>query len=204
MAKNIIFDFDGTLADTLDLAIEFGNANQARFSKRVISKDDFKEHSMREALKRIGLPLRKLPQFVFELKKYLSSHLQRVQLFPGIVDMIEDLSKKGNKLYIMSSNSAENISAVLERHSLSKNFSAIHSDSSIFGKHRVLARMLPRYNFNTKDTIYVGDEVRDFEACVKCGIEMIAVAWGWNSVDRLKKSGIEKVATSIEEIKTFL
>lgn len=204
MPRNLIFDFDGTLADTLDLAIEFGNANYKRFSKRPIVKEEFRNLSMREALKQIGLPLYRLPQFVVELKQYMKAELSKVELFPGVVEFIRRMGQKHKNLFVMSSNSETNISKVLERHQIREQFSAIHSDSSIFGKSRVLSRMVSRHSLKIEDTLYVGDEVRDYEACKKFGIEMAAVSWGWNSFERLRKAGIPKIASSIAELEAFV
>ncbi len=204
MQKAVIFDFDGTLADTLDLAIQFGNENQGRFSTRGISKDDFRNFSMREALKHIELPLYKLPRFALELKEYIRTHLLQVKLFPGITDLIPKLKSSGRNIYIMSSNSEENISAVLKRYELLENFSGIYSDSSIFGKHRVLKRMLSQCDIDHESTLYVGDEVRDFEACKRMGVEMVAVSWGWDNDSRLRQSGIERIASDISGLEKLL
>jgi|GEM_PF-5165351 len=48
MTKNIIFDFDGTLADTLRLALAFGNENQRRFSMSAITRERFPERHIKK------------------------------------------------------------------------------------------------------------------------------------------------------------
>lgn len=204
MKKNIIFDFDGTMVDTLDLALAFGNANQHRFSKTKIVKEEFRQRSMREALSHIGLPWYKLPQFVLELKSYLKMHLNTAPIFSGISDLIAELKHQGFGLYVLSSNSRENIEGVLIRTNLLSHFNDIVSDSSIFGKHVILERLFKTHDLSKTDSVYVGDEVRDAEACAKCDIPMIAVSWGWDNFERLRKVPDLTIAQSVEELRSLL
>lgn len=54
--QHIIFDFDGTIADTLDLVLEFSAEYQREHPRlRTIDKESFRNMSMREALSFVGL-----------------------------------------------------------------------------------------------------------------------------------------------------
>ncbi len=204
MLKNIVFDFDGTLADTLDLALAFGNENQTRFSKIKITKEEFRKRSMREVLTYIGLTWYKLPQFVFEMKHHLNTHLYKVSLFPAIPNLIRDLRNQGFELYILSSNSRKNIEGILTRFGLESFFRDIFSDSSVFGKQVALRRLFTKWQLESIHTIYVADEVRDVEACRKIGIRMIAVAWGWNSIAKLRQIHNLVIAETVEDLRLLL
>ncbi len=197
---NIIFDFDGTLADTLELALKFGQENLERFHLKEISREDFRNHSLKEVLKLIDLRWYRIPRYVLELKKYIQSNLDHVVVFPGIVGAITTLKKQSLKLFVMSSNSSENIMGVLKRFDLENCFETIVSDSSLFGKHTVLERLFKKYSLEQKSSLYIGDEVRDIEACKRFGVEMIAVSWGWDSALRLQKTGHKKIVNSVEEL----
>ncbi len=200
MIKNLIFDFDGTLADSLDLALDFGNQNWEKYSGRTITREEFRERSMREALQFIGLPMYRLPKFVMDLKAHMKAHVQSVSLFPEIPSMVRELSKKGFELYVLSSNSRENIRKVLERHQIEELFKDIFSDSSIFGKHVVIDRSLKRSGLSREETLYIGDEIRDAEACRKSRVKMLAVSWGWDSRERLSVIEDLKIADSAAEL----
>ena len=204
MKTNIIFDFDGTIADTLQIVIDFGNENQSRFAGKTISRETFRNRSMREALLYVELPYYRLPQFVFEVKRHIRARLTNVQLFPGMKELIQTIASERRNLYIMSSNSKENIVAVLKKYDIENCFQAIYSDSSIFGKHNVLNRLFKNFNLHFDECIYVGDEVRDLEACKKSGIDMICVDWGWDNRSRLSRAGAEKIVSSPDELKLLL
>lgn len=200
MIKNVIFDFDGTLADTLDLALDFGNANYRRFAKTKITRDEFRERSMREVLKFLGIRWYRLPQFIFALKNHLRSNVSQVSLFSGISEFIKLAHGQGFHLYILSSNSLENIEPVLLRAELRGYFRGIVSDASIFGKHVVLRKMLKTQGLRRTESVYIGDEVRDYDACKKVGLPMVAVAWGWDSFNRLKRENGIRIVETPEEL----
>ncbi len=204
MKDTVVFDFDGVIADTLELVIEFGNANQKRFAKKKITKDDFRHRSMREALTHIGLPLYKLPQFVKEVKNHINVNLSSVKLFSGLKELIEEISTSEKKLYILSSNSKQNIETVLSKNNILQCFQAIHSDSSLFGKHRTLSRLFSTYKLNKQNSLYIGDEIRDLDACKKLDVDFIAVSWGYDSLERLKKANVSHLANSVNELKSFV
>jgi phosphoglycolate phosphatase-like HAD superfamily hydrolase len=55
--------------------------------------------------------------------------------------------------------------------------------------------VLREQSLQPADILYVGDEVRDVEACQKVGVKIIAVTWGLNSQEALEKAGAETVST---------
>ncbi len=204
MQKYVFFDFDGTLADTLDLVLKFGEEVSKEFSLRPIAREEFKRHSMREALRLMGFPTHKLPEFVLRVKTHIRQNIDSVLLFPDIADMLKDINRNGFRLVVLSSNSKENIEHVLQTNGLVDQVSGIISDSSVFGKHKVIARALKRLNLSRDNIIYVGDEVRDIEACDKIRVPIIAVSWGWDDKDRLAKTGCRHIADNTKDLERLL
>ena len=157
--KFVIFDFDGTIADTLGLGLRIYNEIALEFNLVAIS-DDIREmlraKKLQEILKTYGISNRKF--FLLSLK----------------------IKNAGYKLGILTSNSSNNVSRFLDINSLSDMIGFIYSGKSIFGKDRVIRHMLTHENIPEKDVIYVGDETRDIEASKKAGIPVIAVTWGLN------------------------
>ena len=88
---------------------------------------------------------------------------------------------------ILSSNSKENIEKFLQANSL-EIFDFIHSEENILGKGKALGNLLKTHRLKNNEVIYVGDEVRDIEACKENGVKIISVTWGFNKKDILKKS----------------
>lgn len=101
--------------------------------------------------------------------------------------------KKSEKSWIWRSKITENtIKEVLQ-----------NNDLDIFGKHTVINSFIKKHNLNKKDVLYIGDELRDIEACKKSKIKIISVTWGFDSCDLLLSGNpdfVAKTPTDIIEI----
>ncbi|HOS17557.1 MAG TPA: HAD-IA family hydrolase, partial [Bacteroidales bacterium] len=176
MIKYIVFDFDGTIANTIDVIKEI-----VRTSLDDFSEDDYellRNEGIKEVIKRKNIPMHKIPKMVLLITSQLKNKTN-IPLFAGMINVIQTLATN-YKLGIVSSNSEENIRQCLEKHQLDKVFDFVFSQSSIFGKHLVLKKMCQRYKLNPSEIIYVGDEDRDIIACQKVKIKNMAVCWGYN------------------------
>ena len=195
MIKYIVFDFDGTLADTFDII------------KTIVIKEygaidiDFelvKELGAKSFLKQMNIPLWKLPEMAFNVTSKLRNS-KDIKLFPGIVDLLNNLKNNYN-IGIVSSNSKENIIDTLKIHNIESLFEFVYSDSSVFGKHLVLKKMCSKYKINPLEVIYVGDEDRDIIAAKKIKIKTIAVTWGFNSKEKLSRENPDFMVDSPMQI----
>ena len=183
----LLFDFDGTIADTYTVVEKVG-MELARKHGLSIDPDETRGIGIKNALIKADFPLWKLPALISELKKQLNIHIQTdIKPFEEIIPVLAELSTKYN-LAIVSSNSKENIESFLNKHKLFSLFTFVYSDSSIFGKHAVLKRLLAKYQINPAKVIYIGDEDRDIQASRKLGIPIISVGWGYNTLSLLEKA----------------
>ncbi|MEG4998006.1 HAD-IA family hydrolase [Microcoleus sp. B4-D4] len=187
MTKVIIFDFDGTLADTIDILLSITNRLSAEFGFKSATKEELAQLSNLnswEILRYSGISLFKFPMLIRKLRSELRSEISDVQLFPGIKEVLLELKRRDFQLGIITSNSRENVLESLENNSLQDIFTFIYSGST-FGKHKVINKWLKKEKINPQEVFYVGDEIRDIDAARKTGIKIIAVGWGFNSQEVL-------------------
>jgi phosphoglycolate phosphatase-like HAD superfamily hydrolase len=186
----ILFDFDGTIADTLDSIVKITNRLAGEFGYKKTTLEDV-EHmrnmNSMQIIKTSGIPIFKVPFLLQMVKLELNHEIQNLKPISGIVEALEVLNCKDYQLGIVTSNSLENVKGFLERNDMTKLFSFIHAGSTLFGKNKAIKSFLKKEGISSEQVIYVGDETRDIEAAKKVKIKVIAVSWGFNSKAVLAK-----------------
>ncbi len=178
----LIFDFDGTIADTLSAIIRLVNEHADEYHIRPLEEGDVDElrgMSNLDMIKKYKIPLVKVPSLVMRAQKELNQRIGEMTLFPGMKDLILGLKGMGVRLGILTSNSRENVQKFLRAQSLDV-FDFIHAEQNFFGKNWALLHLLRKHGLKKDEVLYVGDEVRDIEACQKVGVPVIAVSWGFH------------------------
>ena len=199
MIKYIVFDFDGTLADTFDV---FKTIATTEYGEYDVDFELFKSKGAKEMLKQLDIPRWKIPGMILNVTSKLKSS-KDIKLFPGIADLLNTL-KKDYKIGVVSSNSQEIINNTLKEYNIETLFEFVYSESSLFGKHLVLERMCSKHKINPKDVIYIGDEDRDIVAAKKAKIKIIAVTWGFNSGEKLSRENPDFIVDSPIQIPKIL
>lgn len=182
--KSIIFDFDGTLANSLPVVIEIAES----LLKQKISKDQiakFQNMTAKQILKEANVPLYKVPGLLVKARPLLQKRMNEVKLFKGLDEQIRLLAENYD-LYVVSSNSALIISEFLDTNNLDRYFKRIYGNVGIFSKAQAIKRVMKHERVNVKQAIYIGDEVRDIEASKKIKLPIISVTWGYNGESILK------------------
>ncbi|MGL5081768.1 MAG: HAD-IA family hydrolase [Microcoleaceae cyanobacterium] len=203
MNKIIIFDFDGTLADTLDVLVGITNRLSQEFGYPPTKPEEvvqLQHLSTRQIVQRSGISWIKLPLLIRRVRLELKKDIQLVNLFPHTKEVLLELKNQGHLLYILTSNTTENVSQVLQNHQILNLFTEIYSGSNLFGKSRMIRRLLKREKLRREQAIYIGDETRDIIAAKQAQITVIAVRWGFNSPEVLRQYNPDAIAQSPQEL----
>ena len=188
--KLIIFDFDGTIADTLDSLISIINRLSSKFGYRKVNEEDvnrFRNQKPWDIFKSLNIPMFKLLFIGREVKTELNKEMESSSIKPTINrEILLKLKQDGYNLGILTSNSKDNVNKFLIKHNLDL-FSFIYSVKNIFGKSKTMNNVLKFQNIKPGEVVYVGDEARDIEAARKSKVKIIAVSWGFNSKKILKE-----------------
>lgn len=180
----IIFDFDGTLADTLEALVGITNRLAKEFGYQAVNSEEVKllqNLNSQEIIRQSGISLFKLPFLLRRVKIELSREIHQLQPIMGVPEALMSLKQAGYCLGIVTSNDEANVRAFLKLHDLHDLFEFVYSGSTLFGKNKVLSRLLKQRQIRQHLVIYVGDETRDIDAAKRVAIKSIAVSWGFNS-----------------------
>jgi len=206
--KAVIFDFDGTLVQTLPQVLSILNKIGRTYSQSFIKitvKDieKYREKSAAELFNDFKIPRLKLLLMVRKIKKELAKNMAKIKPVDGIYNLLLQLKKSGCTIGIVSSNSRENVLGFLLKNKIDV-FDFVATESNLFGKERALARVIRKYKLDKKSTVYVGDEIRDITACRKVGLPIISVSWGFNNKKGLLKNSPDFLAERVGEIEKIL
>lgn len=206
--KVIIFDFDGTLADSAPIIRAIYDEVATKNGLRAMSDEDYtmlRRGSLREAKKWSGVRWWQFPLLIRNVRRLMKLESEKVALFPGIIELIRQLQAQGADLYILSRNVADTITHVLERHGLEDELPILARRKRSFGsKASVINSLVQNKNYDRGSVWMIGDEVRDIEAANKARVNSIAVAWGLQDVSILEKYKPTHVAHTVSELQQLL
>lgn len=183
----LLFDFDGTIGDSLEMVVSIYNSLADKHGYPQISqkeREELRGLSAKDIIARLPISKFKLPLLYAEGKKEFNKNFEFIKPFPDIPEIMLKLSKKYT-LGIVTSNDPANVKKFLLNHKMDY-FKFIYSDGSLFGKGKIIKDVLEQYKFNLQNTVYVGDEVRDIDAARDAGIRIVSVTWGFNTKKSLK------------------
>jgi phosphoglycolate phosphatase len=198
----IIFDFDGTLADSRDWMRGVFNGVARRYRFRTIDEAEMemlRRHDNRAILRYLGVPGWKLPFIANHMRRLMSEDIDRIALFPGVDGILRRLSDAGVTLAIVSSNSEENVRRILgpANATLIAHYAC---GASLFGKAAKVRQALKRSRIAPAETLCIGDEARDVGAAVASKTASGAVTWGYATAELLKAQKPTLMFDALDEI----
>ena len=202
----IVFDFDGTIADTLSIVIKIANKFADHYGYHKIPLSDLpklREKKPSQVLKHLGISLFKLPIVARKIRFEMNKEIIHLNTAVDLRDTLVKLKGSGCVLGILTTNSRENVTQFLKNNNLEL-FDFIYSGRAVFGKSRLLKKLMKTKTIPHDDPIYVGDEIRDVEAAKKAGIKVIGVSWGYNTKNALLKAQPDHVVEKPEDLQTII
>jgi len=202
----LLFDFDGTIADTFQCGVEILNLMAPEFGYRPLEAADVpkaRDMRTRELMKFLGIATTRIAKISKRGKEELNKRMDEVQPLAGMVELIRQLHCDGFRLGILTSNSEENVEAFLKKFDLEL-FEFIRTSSKLMGKGSIIRNILKKCALKPREVLLVGDEVRDIEAAQETGIHIAAVTWGYNSRKVISACGPDHMMDSPDALRELL
>jgi phosphoglycolate phosphatase len=200
----VIFDFDGTLADSGPWMVRALNGAAPRFGYRQVADHEIqalRAKDNRTIIREMGVPMWKLP-FIAHYIRRQAALAPPPPLFAGVAEALIALRGAGVRLAIASSNSEVTI-----RRALGPSLSAIdlfECNAGLFGKASKFRTLVRRARVAAADAIAIGDETRDIEAARAVGLSCGAVAWGYALPELLQAHRPDVVFSDVAEMAAYL
>jgi phosphoglycolate phosphatase len=198
----VIFDFDGTIADTWDWMARELIGCAPRFASNLIDRpglERLRGLDTSEVLARLGVPLEKLPPLVGHLRDRAEGAADGFRLFDGMVGLLRDLHDRGDVSALVSSNSGATAERALGGE-MAKLFTFRRCGAGTFDKAAVFGEIVDEAGCLHEDAVSIGDEIRDLDAAAQAGIASIAVSWGYASADLLRSRAGARTVDTVAEL----
>lgn len=188
--KGVIFDFDGTLADTFPLIFDAFRTALAGYTDHIYSDEEFTRYfgpSEDGILERI-VPEHWTVAMEIYLAEYKRNHPRYVKLFPGIPELLEQLKEKGARLGIITGKSEASLKISLEALNLESYFDALAAGApERANKDTNLRKVIEQWDLKPAEVIYAGDAGSDIVFAREAGVIPVGVYWSKSAhVDELR------------------
>lgn len=206
---NILFDLDGTLTDPFEgitRCIEYALHNLGRPSPPA-----------EDLAWCIGPPLKQSLSKLLETEddnqasKALSLYRERFgkkglyenRVYPGIPDVLEELSQTGHRLYLATAKPEIYADRIMEHFDLRPYFTNIYGselDGTRTDKTKLIAYILKKENQFAKETVMVGDRKHDMAGAKNNRVRGVGVLWGYGTQNELAEAGAVQCVATPEEL----
>jgi phosphoglycolate phosphatase len=201
--KTLIFDFDGTIADSFETLLGiFEEITGRKLSGQEIT--DLRAKPLKYVLKYLQIRRWQIPRFVLKARRSLNSKMAGIKIFSGMDKTLEQLGSGGHQMFILSTNDERNIVQFLRTNRLDGYVSKVYGNIGLRSKSSALNKIIKREKLDRQNCVYIGDEIRDIEAAKKAGITSVGVTWGFNSPDAIKNARPEILAQKPSDLTKYL
>ena len=188
----ILFDLDGTLTDSEEGIIRSTQYMQEKMGQRIWSAEEF---GMAQEMAEKAVAIFR--------ERYATIGLFENSVFPGVVELLQALRKKGKRLAVATSKKEDLAVRILEHFEIADYFEVIGGDRREVGrdnKAKVIDYVLETMQAKKDDVIMIGDRKFDIEGAHAIGIPCIAVEYGYGDRDEFKAHGADYIAKTTEDV----
>ncbi len=189
--RTLVFDFDGTIADTLGETRRIFNQIAPDYGIRQVEEhelDGLRHLSLKDLLDHLEIPKRRVPALIARGTGMMRGNITQLNLIDGMGEVLVEMRRHVQSFGILTSNATANVDLFLRTHGLRDQFDFISSTSKLTGKSKHLKAIRKTFSLRADQMLYIGDELRDVKASQKAGIPIAAVTWGFNSRESLAAS----------------
>ena len=204
--KNIIWDWNGTLLNDVDICIEAMNILLKNRGLRQLSRKEYKDvftFPVRDYYKAIGFDFNN-EEFEKPAIEFINNYKKlsdKAELHNGVVEVLKKAENLNINQYILSAMEHNSLIKMLDDFGISYIFKKISGIDNHYAQSKIEQgrKLISDLKSVKTDTVMIGDTLHDAEVAEALGIDCILTANGHQSFERLNKNG-NTVISSLEEL----
>ena len=191
IVQTVLFDFDGTLADSGPTIMAAAAATLEHFGYPVPPPEHLRGFVGPPLLQGItgilGVPVERAADFRFHYRSLYIERMTEAPLFPGVRDLLTGLGNAGWVLGVASSKREDLVQRIIAAHGLTEAFTVIAGADVAerhAGKAWVVGQALTRLTHAGVDgssAVLVGDRHHDVAGAADHGLRSVFAAWGYGT-----------------------
>ncbi len=204
--KHVIWDWNGTIFNDVELGIDIINGLLIERKLKAITVEEYRNIftiPVKNYYSAVGFDFEK-ESFEIVGKKWIDEYERRkfeCQIYNGVIDVMEMIKEKGIGQSILSAYSQHTLDEMVDHFGLKKYFSHIVGLDNIYAASKVhLGRQLiEKLESRGEETLMIGDTEHDYEVAVEMGTDCVLLTKGHQDKNRLVKCGVP-VIDDIKEL----
>ncbi len=203
--KNIVWDWNGTLLDDVEICQNTLNRMLERRSLRTVTLQQYKDifgFPVRHYYETLGFDFNRddWHEVSVDFVETYDSLAGEVRLTFGVVDVLHHIRQAGVRQYILSALKEDTLRRMVSNFGIADCFDGVCGSTNIYGESKIGRgkQMLTDCTICPEDTLMIGDTLHDAEVAEALGFDFRLYAGGHNSFWRLKEKG--QVIVNMEEL----
>lgn len=210
MIKTVIWDWNGTLLDDLDLSLNSVNILLEERNLPTLTVERYKDifkFPVIEYYKEAGFNFDEEP-FEVPAKQYVRIYrdgVSSVKLFPDVIDTLTYLKDSGYRLMVLSAMRDDNLKLMIEYTGITSFFDGIFGIKDNYAREKISLgkQLVNELDLNPSECLMIGDTLHDAEVSEHCGFNCILYTGGHVSRQRLATKNL-RIIDKLEELKNIL
>jgi len=205
--KHIIWDWNGTILDDLDMCIDIINELLIEYKLPVITTEKYREIftiPVENYYKKIGFDFEK-KSFAIIGKEWMDEYERRkfddAKINPAVKEIIHRNHKNNQSQSILSAYMQHTLEELINHYELNLYFDYLFGASDIYARSKIEQgkNLMLELGLQKGESVLIGDTIHDFEVAKEIGADCILTAEGHQSYKRLSATGCN-VVHSLSEL----
>ena len=207
--KTIIWDYNGTLLNDIEIGIESINIMLRKRDLPLLTSESYREaftFPVKDYYEKVGFDFQK-EDWDLTAQEFITNYTNRLpysDIFPEARILLDFFKKQGKKQFILSAMEINMLKDSTRELNIQEFFDEISGIDNIYASSKIEngKNLFQKHLLKAKDVCLLGDTTHDYEVAQSLGCQCYLIASGHQSFEKLKATGCPNIINSLNDITT--